>query len=42
MKMNVKQEKIRTLKATMNTVEDRIGNALSVIKLLIIESYITT
>ena len=34
-KMDVEEEKMRTLKATMNTVEDRLGNALSGIKLLL-------
>jgi hypothetical protein len=34
-KMNVKEEKMRTLKATMNTIEDRIGNALAGIKLVL-------
>ena len=34
-KMDVKEEKMRTLKATMNTVEDRLGNALSGIRLLL-------
>jgi len=37
-KMDVKEEKMRTLKATMNTVEDRIGNALYGIKLLLIDA----
>jgi len=35
-KLDVKEEKMRTLKATMNTVEDRVGNALSGIKLLLV------
>ena len=34
-KMDVEEEKMRTLKATMNTVEDRLGNALAGIKLLL-------
>ena len=34
-KTDVEEEKMRTLKATMNTVEDRLGNALSGIKLLL-------
>lgn len=34
-KMDVKEEKMRTLKATVNTVEDRLGNALSGIRLLL-------
>ena len=36
--MDVKEEKMRTLKATMNTVEDRVGNALSGIKLLLVSA----
>jgi predicted RND superfamily exporter protein len=35
-KMNVKEEKMRTLKATVNTIQDRVGNALSGIKLLLV------
>lgn len=34
-KMDVQEEKMRTLKATMYTVEDRLGNALAGIKLLL-------
>lgn len=37
-KLDVKEEKMRTLKATINTVEDRIGNALSGIKLLLVSA----
>jgi len=37
-KMDVKEAKMRTLKATMNTVEDRIGNALSGIRLLLVDA----
>jgi hypothetical protein len=33
--MDVEEEKMRTLKATMNTVEDRLGNGLAGIKLLL-------
>jgi len=36
--MDVKEAKMRTLKATMNTVEDRIGNALSGIRLLLVDA----
>jgi len=36
--MDVEEEKMRTLKATMNTVEDRVGNALSGIKLLLVSA----
>lgn len=34
-KLDVEKEKMRTLKATMHTVEDCVGNALSGIKLLL-------
>ena len=37
-KLDVKEEKMRTLKATMNTVEDRVGNALSGIRLLLLDA----
>jgi len=35
-KIDVEEAKMRTLKATMNTVEDRVGNALAGIKLLLV------
>ncbi|MDX2504036.1 MAG: hypothetical protein QNL62_06115 [Gammaproteobacteria bacterium] len=37
-KLDVEAEKVRTLKATMNTVNDRVGNALAGIKILLGES----
>jgi hypothetical protein len=36
--MDVREAKMRTLRATVNTVEDRIGNALSAIKLLLFDA----
>ena len=36
--LDVEEEKMRTLKATMNTVHDRVGNALAGIKLLLGDS----
>ena len=37
-KMDLKEEKMRTLRATMNTVEDRVGNALHGIRLLLLNA----
>jgi len=36
-RQDVKEEKMRTLKATMNTVHDRVGNALSGIKMILVD-----
>ncbi|MCU7940408.1 MAG: hypothetical protein KZQ64_08035 [gamma proteobacterium symbiont of Bathyaustriella thionipta] len=37
-KLDVEAEKMRTLKATMDTVHDRVGNSLAGIKLLLGDS----